>query len=186
MIQLVFEYWSEGKSCTFSLYAKLLSSLYYTVFAQFAIILEIQDLKISINIMLYLSEYSYVCSHFSICCLSRISGLHTPILNSLCFNIPGGRLLKEEEYLQNISMQKIVKNNQWHITENCINAQILGISDYKVKVIESGDFYLFDPTVKFHIGLKQCLSRNTVTRGTIDFSIRENLMPLTKSGFTDF
>lgn len=55
--------------------------------------------------------------------------------------------------------------------------QILRISDYKVKVIESGGFYLFDPTFKFSIGLKQCLSHNTVTRGAIDFSITKDRMP---------
>jgi hypothetical protein len=82
--------------------------------------------------------------------------------------------------------KRLLKNNQWHITDNWIDIHILRISGHKGKVIESDDFYLFDCKFKFSTGLKQCLSHSTVTRGTIDLGIREELMQLLKSGFTEF
>ena len=54
-----------------------------------------------------------------------------------------------------------------------------------MKVIEPNDFYLFDPRFKFSIGLEQCLNPHSVTRGAIDLGIREDLMQISKSGFTD-
>lgn len=66
-----------------------------------------------------------------------------------------------------------------------VNIQVLRSSGHKVKVIEPNDFYLFDPRFKFSIGLEQCLNPHAVTRGAIDLGIREDLMQISKSGFTD-
>lgn len=55
-----------------------------------------------------------------------------------------------------------------------------------MKVIEPDVFYLFDHRFKFSIGLEQCLNSHTVTRGAIDLGIREDLMQISKSGFTDW
>lgn len=78
-----------------------------------------------------------------------------------------------------------LKDNQWHLTDNLVNVQVLRRSGHKVKVIEPHDFYLFDPRFKFSIGLEQCLNPHAVTRGVIDLGIREDLMQISKSGFTD-
>ena len=55
-----------------------------------------------------------------------------------------------------------------------------------MQVIQSGDFYLFDPMFQFPIGPEQYLNHNTITKGAIDFSIREDQCQLLKSGSTDF